>query len=630
MNTDVVLAVSDRATDTLDVVFGTDVGRRVPRLAPRRPGATWSSSLSSLGLSGICNVLGAIKVARQLELGSDDAVVTIATDGAAMYASERERALAKHFPAGFDELAAAETFGEHVLGATTDNLLRTDARGAGADLQPRLLHVGRAAGRLARGLPGAARPGLLGRRARPGGRVGRADRRAQREGGRPGGGVSAPVSRLVCSGCGAGPSPSTPYPFRCRNAGRGDDIDHVLRRELDLSALDFPAADPEPNPFLRYRPLLHAYHLGLSDDDFCALVRLLDSRVAAVDGHGFEATPFERNDELSERLGFAASGGVWVKDETGNVSGSHKARHLFGVLLYLEAAEQVGLADAAGRPELAIASCGNAALAAAVVARAGGRPLRVFVPVDADPCRARTARGARRTRHHLRTRRTRPATRPTADSWKRWTRARSLSPARATSTASRSRAGRRWATSWPRAAFRSTGWSSRSAAGRWPAPASTRFARRPPSGRSRGCPASTPSRPRGPGRSSAPSTPSRPAATSATRRRTAPSSCGPGSGSRTASPTASSTTRPTTGWPWSRGCSRPAAGRSWSAEETLVRANELAVEATGIDVDATGSAGLGGLLSLREAGARRGRGAGRSAVHRSPPLGGPTTTEEAR
>jgi cysteine synthase len=121
LNTDVVLAVSDRATDRLGVVFGTDVGRRY--LASRRGVPEHVvESLSSLGLSGICNVLGAIKVARQLELGSDDAVVTIATDGAAMYASERERALAKHFPAGFDELAAAEAFGEHVLGATTDNL----------------------------------------------------------------------------------------------------------------------------------------------------------------------------------------------------------------------------------------------------------------------------------------------------------------------------------------------------------------------------------------------------------------------------------------------------------------------------------------------------------------------------
>jgi threonine synthase len=157
----------------------------------------------------------------------------------------------------------------------------------------------------------------------------------------------------------------------------------VLRRELDLSALDFPAAGHEPNPFLRYRRLLHAYHLGLRDDEFCALVRRLDERVAEVDGHGFRATPFERSDELSDLLGFSAAGGVWVKNETGNVSGSHKARHLFGVLVYLEAAEQLGLT--ASRPELAIASCGNAALAAAVVARAGGWPLRVFVPADADP-----------------------------------------------------------------------------------------------------------------------------------------------------------------------------------------------------------------------------------------------------
>ena len=68
-----------------------------------------------------------------------------------------------------------------------------------------------------------------------------------------------------------------------------------------------------------------------------------------------------------------------MKDETGNVSGSHKARHLFGVLLYLEVAERLGLADPRAA-ELAIASCGNAALAAAVVAAAGGRALRVFVP----------------------------------------------------------------------------------------------------------------------------------------------------------------------------------------------------------------------------------------------------------
>ncbi len=191
-------------------------------------------------------------------------------------------------------------------------------------------------------------------------------------------------SRLVCAGCGA---EAGPLALACPNAGDGGD--HVLRRELDLAGLGFPGDAGEPNPFLRYRTLLHAWHLaaagGMDDAAFCALVAELDTRVAAVDGHGFAATPFARSGPLSDELGFAPTGGVWVKDETGNVSGSHKARHLFGVLVYLEVLEGIGLADPAHRPDLAIASCGNAALAAAVVAAAGGRRLRVFVPVDAEP-----------------------------------------------------------------------------------------------------------------------------------------------------------------------------------------------------------------------------------------------------
>jgi cysteine synthase len=121
MNTDVVLAVSDRATDRLGVLFGTDVGRA--HLAGRRsvPGEVLAQ-LPSLGLSSICNILGAIKTAKHYDLGPDDVVVTVATDGAAMYHSERDLALAKYFPDGFDEVAAAEVFGEHLLGATTDHL----------------------------------------------------------------------------------------------------------------------------------------------------------------------------------------------------------------------------------------------------------------------------------------------------------------------------------------------------------------------------------------------------------------------------------------------------------------------------------------------------------------------------
>jgi cysteine synthase A len=122
MNVDLAVAVSDRATDRLDVLFNTAAG--LAYLARRRGvDATTLEALSSLGLSSLCNVLAAIKTAKYFGYGPDDAVVTVATDGAAMYASERALALAKYFPGGFDEVAAGEVFGEHILGATTDHLL---------------------------------------------------------------------------------------------------------------------------------------------------------------------------------------------------------------------------------------------------------------------------------------------------------------------------------------------------------------------------------------------------------------------------------------------------------------------------------------------------------------------------
>jgi cysteine synthase A len=121
MNTDVALAVSDRATDRLGVLLGTDVGRRYLRTRRGVP-ARVLEQLPALGLSSICNVLGAIKTAKHYRLGPDDVVVTVATDGAAMYDSERELAVARYFPDGFDDVAAGEVFGEHLLGATTDNL----------------------------------------------------------------------------------------------------------------------------------------------------------------------------------------------------------------------------------------------------------------------------------------------------------------------------------------------------------------------------------------------------------------------------------------------------------------------------------------------------------------------------
>ena len=122
MATDVALAISDRATDQLGILFNTEVGHAY--LAGRRgvPQQT-IDDLSALGLSSICNVLAAIKTAKYYEMGPDDVIVTVATDGAALYHSEKAMALARDFAGGFDNVAAGEVFGEHLLGATTDHLL---------------------------------------------------------------------------------------------------------------------------------------------------------------------------------------------------------------------------------------------------------------------------------------------------------------------------------------------------------------------------------------------------------------------------------------------------------------------------------------------------------------------------
>jgi cysteine synthase len=127
MNTDIVTAVSDAATDHLGVLFSAPAGldylrsrRRVPESALR--------TLSSFGLSSICNILAAVKIAKYLRLGSQDVVMTVATDGAGMYGSERERVLARDYPDGFDEAHAAEAFGRWMLAAVPDYLLEASLR----------------------------------------------------------------------------------------------------------------------------------------------------------------------------------------------------------------------------------------------------------------------------------------------------------------------------------------------------------------------------------------------------------------------------------------------------------------------------------------------------------------------
>ena len=138
---------------------------------------------------------------------------------------------------------------------------------------------------------------------------------------------------------------------------------------------DWSVDESSQQPFVRYRRMLRSWVEAEDDEWFVDRVGRLDEAVAGVDGHGFEVTPCSES-LIGERR-------VTVKDETDNVSGSHKARHTFGLMLHLLVRERRAGADA-DRPSLAIASCGNAAVAAAVVAAAERWPITVYVPKDAE------------------------------------------------------------------------------------------------------------------------------------------------------------------------------------------------------------------------------------------------------
>jgi threonine synthase len=197
--------------------------------------------------------------------------------------------------------------------------------------------------------------------------------------------VSSVGVSLRCTGCSTVVDPLDPLTggptagFRCPNADRAPRIDHVMVWEPHNSGVSEWPTDGNINPYIRYRTLHHSYWLararGWSDQQYVDRVGRLDQAIAAIDGHGFTITPFDVSDAATDALGIR----VWAKDETGNVGGSHKARHLMGLAIHLEI-EKVPVS----RP-LAIASCGNAALAASILAKASKRRIEVYVPANANP-----------------------------------------------------------------------------------------------------------------------------------------------------------------------------------------------------------------------------------------------------
>lgn len=122
LNNDAIVGVSDQASDSLNLLFNTDAGRDWLARA-KGIDADLLDQLKLFGLSSLANVAGAIKLAKAMDYGPDDVILTVATDSAAMYGSELDMALDRDWNGRFDDAAAAEVFGRHLRGLGTDHVL---------------------------------------------------------------------------------------------------------------------------------------------------------------------------------------------------------------------------------------------------------------------------------------------------------------------------------------------------------------------------------------------------------------------------------------------------------------------------------------------------------------------------
>ena len=127
MNSDDVVAVSDKVSDTLYMLFNTDDGKA--HLAGKGVPTETIADLRNMGLSSIANMVAAIKVAKYHGYGREDVIVAVATDGGEMYDSEIEKISKRDHPDGFDGRSAAAAFAQHLDGADTDHVLELGAVG---------------------------------------------------------------------------------------------------------------------------------------------------------------------------------------------------------------------------------------------------------------------------------------------------------------------------------------------------------------------------------------------------------------------------------------------------------------------------------------------------------------------
>ena len=118
-NTDMVLSIDDQ--DCMDIfrLFNEDAGHEY--LSKMGVDDDQVAQLSLFGISGIGNLLSAIKMAKYYEMDEDDVVFTILTDSSSMYTSRIAELREQQGP--FDELEAARVHSGALLHQGIDNAL---------------------------------------------------------------------------------------------------------------------------------------------------------------------------------------------------------------------------------------------------------------------------------------------------------------------------------------------------------------------------------------------------------------------------------------------------------------------------------------------------------------------------
>ena len=105
--------------------------------------------------------------------------------------------------------------------------------------------------------------------------------------------------------------------------------------------------------FDRFHPVISGCIL-IGYDRYRQILDRITERLLILEGRDFGVTPLTAEAGLAAALG--RTGRLWVKNETGNVAGSHKGRHLMATLLYLEALRE--LKGETAKKVQAIYSCG--------------------------------------------------------------------------------------------------------------------------------------------------------------------------------------------------------------------------------------------------------------------------------